>query len=306
MASVLPLSGDSDTSFSIEGRPAPSSRSQTPVTWYRLVSANYFDTMGIALRRGRGFETREAAPSAIVNEAFTRTYFPGEDALGRRIRFGDGADDPWFTIVGIAADVKVRGARESTRVETYLPYWQFTEPGMTVILQSVGHPSQLEAPLRQAVLSIDRNVPVSGITTLSRMVSDSIENPRFFATLAAAFAVLALILAAIGIYGVMAYAVSQRTTEIGVRMALGATSGEVFRLVVADGLRVAALGIALGIGGSMLVARSLTTLLFGVQPGDPATFAATAGVLLLVAAAACVVPARRATRVDPMVALRAE
>jgi len=240
-----------------------------------------------------------------VNEAFVRTYFPGQDPMGRRIRLG-GPTDPWFTIVGVAADVKVRGAREASKVETYVPYWQMTEPGMNVILKAAGNPAPLAAALRQAVYSIDRDVPVSSVTRLADLVGDSIAQSRFFALLAMAFAVLALTLAAIGIYGVMAYAVSQRTTEIGVRMALGATPFEVFRLVVGDGLKLTAIGIALGIGGSLVIARWLTTLLFGVGAGDPVTLGATALVLLVVAGSACFFPARRATRVDPMVALRAE
>ena len=303
LASVLPLSGDSDTSFEIEGRPAPASQSETPVTWYREVSAGYFDAMGMTIRRGRAFAERESAPSIIVNETFVRTFFPREDPLGRRARFGNKPDDPWFTIIGVVADAKARGARESAKVETFVPYWQLTEPGMFVILKSATT-GRLAAPLRAAVSTIDRNIPVSGITTLSEMVGDSVSQPRFFATLAVAFAALALLLASIGLYGVMAYGVSQRTTEIGVRMALGATPIDVFRLIVGDGMRLAAIGIVLGTIGSVIAARWLTTLLFGVLPGDPLTLVLTAAGLLLVSAAASFVPARRATRVDPMAAIR--
>jgi putative ABC transport system permease protein len=261
--------------------------------------------MGIRIVRGRKFEPREAAPSVIVNETFQRTYFPGEDPLGRRIRFGNGE---WATIVGVAQDVKVRGAREATYVETYIPYWQMTEPGMNVLLKMKGggSPAQLIAPLRQAVAAIDRNVPVSGVVMLAELVGDSIENPRFFATLAFTFALLAVALAAVGIYGVMSYAVSQRTAEIGVRMAVGASAPDVFRLVIADGLKVTLVGVAAGIGGSLLVARSLGALLFGVQARDPVTLAITACGLVAVAAAACFLPAWRATRVDAAVALRTD
>jgi putative ABC transport system permease protein len=304
LVSVLPLSGDSDMGFEIEGRPQPPSATGSRATWYRLVTASYFDTMGMPIRRGRGFDTRETARSVIVNESLTAKHFPGEDPLGRRVRFD--TDGPWFTIIGVVADARARGAREAPRIETFIPYWQFPEPGMNVLLKTAGDPSLLAAPLKQAVAGIDRNVPVQGVTTLAEMVGASIEQPRFFAFLAAAFAGLALVLAAIGIYGVMAYVVAQRTTEIGVRMALGASRREVFGLVVGDGLRIAVLGVAIGIAGSLAIARWLTTLLFGVAPGDPLTLAATAAVLLVVAAAACYLPARRAAGVDPIVALRAE
>lgn len=304
LTSVLPFGGDSDTNFAIEGRPVSTKPGEVPVTWYRIVSAGYFDALGIGIVRGQAVPAGEPTPSVVVNETFVRRYFPAEDPLGRRVRTGN--EGPWFTIVGIAEDIRGRGARADTRAEMYIPYWQYMEPGMSIVLKGHSSARQLEAPLKQVVRSLDPNVPVAGIAVLSDMVSDSIDQPRFFAVLAVGFAIIALVLAAIGIYGVMAYIVAQRTTEIGVRMALGATPGEIFRIIVGDGLRVTLLGVVLGIAGSMLMARWLTSLLFGVAPWDPQTLAATAAVLLAVAAAACFVPARRATRVDPMIALRAE
>ena len=304
LTSVVPLGGDSDTNILIEGRPMSSVPGETPVTWYRLISADYFQTMGIRLTQGQSIASGEPTPSVIVNETFVRRYLPSGQPLGRRVKFN--SEGPWFTIVGVAADVQGRGARGGTRTEMYVPYWQYLEPGMAVVLKAASNPRQLEGPLKQLVGSLDANVPVAPVAVLSDTVADSIDQPRFFAVLAVGFACVALVLAAIGIYGVMASVVAQRTTEIGVRMALGATPREVFRLVVGDGLRTTAVGVVLGVAASLGMARWLTTLLFGVQPWDPVTLAATATVLLMVSLVACLVPARRATRVDPMIALRAD
>jgi putative ABC transport system permease protein len=305
ITSIPPLSaGDNDTGITIEGRPAPTLQSETPVTWYRSVSAGYFDLIGMRLVRGHGFTPHDPAPAVVVNETMVKKYFAAEDPLGRRIKIG-GAKDEWFTIVGVVADAKVQGARLPARVETFVPYWHLTEGGTVVVLRG-NNPESFAAPLRQAVASLDRDIPVANIRTMSQMLSESIGQPRFFATLAGGFAAIALLLAAIGIYGVMAYGVSQRTAEIGVRVALGATAPEIFRLIVGDGLKLAAIGVAFGIGGAIAVGRWLGTLLFDVTPTDPVTLAATAGILVAVAGIASFVPAFRAARVDPIVALRAE
>jgi putative ABC transport system permease protein len=305
LASVLPLAaGDSDTNFVIEGRPQPASPSDAPVTWYREVSAGYFDAIGMTIVRGRGFAPREPERSVVVNETLVRKYFPDEEPLGRRIRPG-GPEAPAYTIVGVVADARVRGAREETRVETFVPYWQLSEGGMSVVLKGP-NPSTYAAPLRDAVTALDRGIPIVGLRTMEEIFSESVGEPRFFAVLAGGFALLALALAAIGIYGVMAYVVSQRTAEIGVRMAVGASMTDVFRLVITDGLKLAALGVVIGLGGAVLIARSLTTLLYGVAPTDPAVLGATAALLVAVAACASIVPAWRATRVDPIIALRTE
>jgi putative ABC transport system permease protein len=306
LASVIPLGGDSDMTILIEGQPVPRSSSEAQATWYRLVSADYLQTMGISVRSGRMFEAGEPAPILVVNETAARRFWPGQDPIGRRVRFDDAASAPWFTVVGVAEDVKMRGARGGARAEVYIPYWQMPEPGVNVVLKAAGDPTLLIGPLRQAVREVDPDMPVSNLTPMATVVSDSIAEPRFLAMLVGVFAALALILAAIGIYGVMSYAVLQRTSEIGVRMALGAGRNEVFGLIVGDGLTLAGTGIGIGLVASFALARSIRTLLFGVGAIDPLTFVVTTVTLLAMAALACIVPAYRATRVDPMVALKAE
>ncbi|HXW08415.1 MAG TPA: ABC transporter permease [Vicinamibacterales bacterium] len=307
ISSVVPLGGgDNDMDVHVEGRPVPRTPVEATTTWYRLVSAGYFDAMGIGLRSGRGIAPREAEPVVVVGETAARRYWPGEDPLGRRVRFGTSPDAPWFTVVGVADDVRMAGAREGTRVEMYLPYWHFPEAGTNVVLKTGGDPIRLAEAVRQAVREIDPDMPVSGITPMDALVARSIAQSRFIALLSAAFAGLALSLSAIGIYGVTSYTVALRTGEIGVRMALGADRGDVFRLVVGEGLKLAALGSLIGLGAALALSRSMATLLFGIAPYDPVTFAATTAVLLAVALLAGALPAGRATRVDPAVALRAE
>jgi predicted permease len=307
LTSIVPLGGDNDMDVAIEGGGPPPPGQET-TTWYRLVSADYLKAMGIPIRRGRIFAPREPAPSVIVNETAARRFWPGQDPVGRRVRFGGGNGAP-FTVIGIAADVRMRGARGEPRAEMYLPYWQFVEPGTNIVLKSAGAPQSVEAlaaSIRAAVKSIDPDLPVSNISTMTSIVEGSIAQPRFLAILISIFAGLAMTLSAIGIYGTMSYSVAQRTAEIGVRMALGASRQAVFGLVARDGLLLAGIGVATGTVAALLMGRGLTALLYAVAPGDPLTFIVTIATLLGAALAATILPARRATRVDPLTALRSE
>jgi putative ABC transport system permease protein len=262
--------------------------------------------MGIPLRNGRHIAPGEAAPVVVVSETAARRFWPGENPLGRRVRFSPRPDAPWFTVIGVAGDVRMQGAREGGRTEMYLPYWHVPEPGTNVVLKAQGSPLHLAAALRSAVREIDPDLPVSGVEAMDAIAARSIAEPRFLALLTGAFAALALALAAIGIYGVLSYVVATRTSEIGVRMALGAGRSQVFRLVVGEGLALAFAGGLLGVGAAFALSRGLGALLFETAPGDPATYAGMAAVVLGAALLAGVLPARRAMRVDPAVALRAD
>jgi putative ABC transport system permease protein len=304
LSSVLPLTGDSDTDFLIEGRPAPTRSADANITWYRIVTANYFSTMAIPLKRGRLFQDREAEPVVVINETAAKRYWPNEDPIGRRIRFGD--QQPWAAIVGIVGDVQMRGARGTNVVETYIPYWQNPEAGINVVLKTAGDPRALVEPMRRAIKEVDAGIAVATIATMDELVAQSMGSSHFYALLVGIFAGLALVLAAVGIYGVMSYAVAQRTQEIGVRLALGAARRQIFGLVVGETLRLAAAGLVLGLAGAVAVGRALGDMLFGVPRVDFVTFAGTAVLLVAVAFLATWLPARRATRIDPMVALRIE
>ncbi|MBP1634516.1 MAG: hypothetical protein H6Q10_1090 [Acidobacteria bacterium] len=304
LTSVVPFDGDSDVSFEIEGRPLPETEAHVPVAWYRLVSERYFEAMRIPIVAGRGFTRAEPAPCLIVNETMAKRYWPGEDPIGRRIRAG--RDAPWVTVVGIARDVKSRGPAATPQVEMFMPYWFMPERGMAVLLKTPGDPLQHAAALREAVKGADPALPVASMDTMQRLRNDSIAEPRFFTVLLAAFALSGIALAAMGIYGVIAYTVAQRTNEIGVRVALGASRADVLRLVVLDGMRLAVAGTVIGVAGAAALTRLIATLLFGVQPSDPLTFLLTACAVCAVALLASYLPARAALRVDPLQALRSE
>jgi putative ABC transport system permease protein len=304
LASVVPLGGDNDMDIEIEGRPAPRTEADATTAWYRLISADYFRVMGITLTEGRAFSAGDAAPSVIVSDVAAKHFWNDENPLGRRVRFG--SKSPWFTVVGVAREVRMRGARGDRRSEIYLPYWQFPEGGTNVVLKTAGRPEALTSALRAAVIQIDPDLPVARIETLAEIVGASNAEPRFLAVLVTFFAALALGLASLGIYGVIAFAVSQRMPEIGVRLALGAERRDIFAMVVGDGLKLAATGIVAGAIAAVALNVSIESLLFGVRKVDPWTFALTIGALLVAAVLACLLPARRATHVDPMAALKAE
>ncbi|HEV7890219.1 MAG TPA: ABC transporter permease [Pyrinomonadaceae bacterium] len=312
IANWIPLikQGDS-TSITIEGRP-PAEPGKENMMVTRVVNPHYFQTLGVQLSRGRAFDEsqdRADSPGAvIVSETAARRYWPGEEALGKRISVGKPeSPDDWLTVVGVAADVKQFQLDAEPRPQMYLSYTQagFFAPRYLIVSTSV-EPLSMASAVRGTVWSIDRDQPVSHVRTMEDVLSESIARQRFSMLLLGIFAGVALLLAAVGLYGVMSYTVAQRTREIGLRMALGAQRGDVLRLVVGQGLKLVLVGVALGLVAAFMLTRVMSSLLFGVSPTDPTTLATISLVLVAVALLASYIPARRATKVDPLIALRYE
>ena len=281
---------------------------------HRQVSGNYLQTMSIPLRQGRYFtahDNEQAMPVAIVNETMAREYWPNGDAVGRRFTLGDpNDDDPWFTVVGVVADVRQMGIDIPVKGEMYLPYgqvtpWDFYAP-RDLVIRTNGDPSSLVGAVREAIRSVDPDQPISNVATMEEVLGQEATQRRLGMILLTAFAVLALLLASLGIYGVLAYFVAQHRNEIGVRLALGATPANILLLVLRKGMALTLLGVAIGLAASFVLTRLMTSLLFGVKAADPLTFAIVPVLLAAVALLACWIPARRAAKVDPMVALRYE
>jgi putative ABC transport system permease protein len=312
--SFLPVTGTgSALHFNIQGRP-PRSPQEFKIASYRVASAGYLRTLGVPLVSGRWIEDsdRDGAPAvAVVNSAFAKTYFPNQSPLGQHIQLGATPDPsvPWMEVVGVVAEVKQALASESA-AEMYVPYRQADQVlpvgAMSIVMRTTGDPLAQANSLRAVAQRIDPNQPITGIRTMEENVAQSISEPRFRTTLLAAFAGVALVLAAIGIFGVMAYSVTQRTREMGVRMALGASRGGVLRLVLAHGVRLTLLGVGIGVTASFLVTRYVSGMLFNVHPYDPMTLIEVAAGLVVVSLCACYIPAMRATRVSPSAALREE
>jgi len=307
----LPLSNSSmSISFEIDGQPLPPG--QHPSSAYRTVSLDYFRALGIGLVKGRAFNEHDGynAPAVIIiNEAYAERFFPGEDPIGKRIRPGISVETgkkPWREVIGVVSNVRYRGLRKEFTPEYYVPESQMPLDSMTLVVKTASDPHSVVSAVREEVHNMDKDVPLYNIQTMDEYLSAAVAQPRLITLLLMIFAGLALLLTAIGLYGVMSYSVAQRTHEIGIRMALGASSANVLRLVVGQGMTVAGLGVGIGLGIALLATRVMASLLFGIGAKDPLTFAAIALIIAGVALAACLVPARRATRVDPMVALRYE
>jgi putative ABC transport system permease protein len=305
MIQVLPMRGDNMLSFVIQGRAQPKPNEE-PSANYRVVSPKYFETMGIPLLRGRALtdRDRDGAPKVVlIDQQFVDRHFPGEDPIGRGIDIGNGTDG-FYEVVGVVGNVHEAGLEQPPGATMYVPYAMDPYSGMSIVARTPGEPAALSAAVRQTVGSIDATLPAFALTPLTDVVSDSVAPRRFSMLLLALFACIALFLAAVGLYGVVAYTVSLRTQEIGLRMAIGASRANVLQLVVGGGMKLALAGVVLGVAGALALSRLVETMLYGVTPFDPASYTATALVLLAVAALACYVPARRAMRVDPIVALR--
>jgi len=303
----LPLISDWVLGFKIEGRPEIPP-SDLPSMNYYSVTPDYFRAMGIRLSRGRLFNAHDdshAPRVAIINETLARQFFPNEDPLGKRILVTNGPD-VWRQIVGIVADIKQYGVDKETTSQTYEPYAQYPFRSLNVVLRTAGSSTMLTGMLRPAVYATDKDQPVGTIQPLEEILGATMAKQRFAMILLVVFSVVALIIAAVGIYGVMAYSVVQRTGEFGIRMALGAQRSDVLRLVLSHAGKLIGLGLLIGFGATILTSRIMGSMLFQTSAHDPLTFSLTILLLAAVALAACLLPARRATRVNPIEALRTE
>ncbi len=302
-----PLRGSNASgAFFIEGRQS-ATREDRPFANIGSVSGGYFAAMGIPILAGRAFteaDRSDAQPVAIVSVALGRKYWPGDNPIGKRLRFDE--DDSWMTVVGVAGDVRQLGLDHAPPPILYLPYQVFALPFTNLAVRSAAPDATIASLMRAQVRAVDPDMPPGEMATLQTLLNRSVEEPRFRTLLLGAFAMTALLLAAIGVYGLISYSVTQRTREIGIRIALGAQPGQVVGPVVREGLMLALGGLALGLAGAFIAAQSLSRFLFGISASDPLTFAGVSALLFVVALVASYIPSRRAMRVDPIVALRAE
>ncbi len=305
----LPLGGGADVlSFVIEGRPElPPEKVQDAM--FSTATPDYFDVLGIGHVRGERLTERhrDGVPDVgVINETMARKFWPDEDPIGKRVNLGDPARAPWITVIGVVKDARSSGLDKEPYAQMYLPALQFRQRTMTFVARTSADPATLVPALRRELGALDQDLPLYNVRTMEQVLAESVARRRFQMILIAAFAGVGLLLAAVGIYGVISYTVTQRSHEIGVRMALGARASDILKLVVGQGLGLTLAGVGLGLAGSFALTRVLSSLLYGVTATDPLTFACVSLAMLGVALLACLIPARRATKVDPMVALRYE
>jgi putative ABC transport system permease protein len=302
--SLPPDETDFSSGFTIEGQDQ-----SEHVAYFTIVSPDYFRVLGIPLRSGRAFTAADVADSqrvVLINETLQRDFFSGEDPIGRRINIGTKQEPEWNTIAGVVGDVKYNGLADDVQPALYCPISQRPTWGSLVIKTDVADPLSVTSAVRNEIKKIDPDVPLTNVATMDDRLSKSVAQPRFRTTLITLFAVVALMLACVGIYGVISYSVTLRTHEIGIRMALGARRGHVLKIVIGQAIVLAVAGVALGLAGSYALTSLMSKLLFGVKPTDPATFLITAAILSFTALLASYLPARRATKIDPLEALRYE
>jgi putative ABC transport system permease protein len=293
-----------------------------------LVTPDYFKAMNIPLLRGRVFTDRDnrahlagkdlskidedrrgaaALNVIVIDEEFAKRHWPNEEAVGKRVRIGTAADAPALEVVGVVGRVKMESLNQnSDRVQGYLPFAQMPSDGMIVIVKGASDPNQLISSVRAAVKEIDPEQPIYSPKTMYEIRAESVAGERLNLTLLSLFAGIALVLAIVGIYGVMSYSVTQRTQEIGIRMAIGARPRDVFAMILGDGMKLAIIGVVIGLGAAFVLTRLMASMLFGVEPTDATTFAGIAALLIAVAVLACYLPGRRATKVEPTISLRYE
>jgi predicted permease len=310
LCQVVPFSGGGDGyAFTVEGYvPKPGEPARD--TWRRSVTPDYFATLKIPLRTGRAFQASdtETAPLVtIVDEKLARTYWPNEDPLGKRLKLGGPRSRmPWLTVVGVVASVKNRRLDEDAKFYVYQPFTQWAPRETSLVIRTANDPAAITAAVRRQLAALDAELPLFEVATVEAWVAHSLSAKRLTNFLLSGLAATALLLAVLGIYGVMSLSVGSRTNEFGIRLALGATPGAVLRWVVGQGMKLALIGVGIGLGGAWWLTSFLESLLYGVEATDPLIFTGVALGLSLVALGACYIPARRATRVDPMVALRCD
>jgi putative ABC transport system permease protein len=304
----VPLGSTSvSTSVQVEGRDVP--LAEQPEVQFRRAMHNYFEAMGIPIKQGRNFndtDTATAPPVAVINDTMARRLFPNEDPVGKHIRTGPNPSGPWTTIIGVIGDVRHGGLEDNPQPELYISYQQGPPVSPFIVVRTVGDPAALAETVRAESRNLDRNMPLYDVRTMSTLRSDAVATRRFILLIVGAFGLLALGLAAIGVYGVMSVIVSERTREVGVRLALGAEPSQLLSMIVGQAAKLAALGVVIGLAIALPLAPLLDSQLYGVRALDPATLVVVSLTLLAAAALAALVPARKAMRVDPVTALRIE